>query len=160
MAWCRVSASLVATYRFSVVSSDTVHSGPPVDGLEDRVELAARNFQLHCVPHSKSSYLYILIHDMKTIISECRKLGVGVAMFSNDLTETMNAIMKGIYLQHSSRGGSSATEYGLGEAFALRQTILHVFLLNHVHLEAHGVQRPCTSRRASLDRSIQKPKWT
>ena len=81
-------------------------------------------------------------------------------MFSNDLTETMNAIMKGIYLQHSSRGGGSATEYGFGEAFALRHTILHVFLLNHAHLEAHGVPRPCTSRLASLDRSIQKPKWT
>ena len=115
------------------------HSGPPVDGLEDRVELAARNFQLHCVPHSKSSYLYSLIHDMKTIISKCRNLGVGVAMFSNYLTETMNAIMKGMNLQHSGRGGGSATEDVLGEAFALRQTILLVFLLNHAHLEAHGV---------------------
>ena len=108
------------------------------------MELAARNFQLHCVPNSKSSYLYILIHDMKTIISECSNLGVGLAMFSNDLTETVNAIMKGIYLQHSSRGGCSATEYGLGEAFVLRQTILHVFLLNHAHLEADGVPGPCT----------------
>ena len=124
------------------------------------MELAARNVQLHCVPHSKSSYLYILIHDMKTIISECRNLRVGVAMFSNDLTETMNAIMKGIYPQHSSRGGGSATEYGLGEAFALTQTILHVFLLNYAHLEAHGVPRPCTSRLASLDCPIQKPKWS
>ena len=97
---------------------------------------------------------------MKTIISECRNLGPGAAMFSNDLTETMNAIMKGIYLQHSSRGGGSATEYGLGEAFALRQTILHVFLLNHAHLEAHGVPRRCTSRLVSLHCSIQKPKWT
>ena len=97
---------------------------------------------------------------MKTIIRECRNLGVGLAMFSNDLTETMNAIMKGIYLQHSSSGGSSATEYGLGQSFALRQTILHVFLLNHAHLEAHGVPQPCTSHLASLDRSIQKPKWT
>ena len=95
---------------------------------------------------------------MKSIISECCNLGVGLVMFSNNLTETMNAIMKGIYLQHSSRGGGSATEYGLGEAFALRQTILHGFLLNHAHLEAHGVPRPCTSRLASLDRSIQKPK--
>ena len=102
----------------------------------------------------------LLVHDMKTIISECRNFGVGVVMFSNDLTETMNAIMKRIYLQHSSRGGVSATEYGLGEAFALRQSILHVFLLNHAHLKAHGVPRPCTSRLASLDRSIQKPKWT
>ena len=129
-------------------------------GLEDQVELAARNFRLHCGPHSKSSYLYILIHVKKTIITECRNLGVGLAMFSNDLTETMNAIMKGIYLQHSSRGGGPATEYGLGEAFALRQTSLHVSLLNHAHLEAHGVPRPCTSRLASLDRSIQNPKWT
>ena len=135
-------------------------SGPPVEGLEDRVELAARNFQWHCVSNSKSSYLYILIHDMKTIISECRNFGVGLAMFSNDLTETMNAMMKGIYLQHSSRAGGSATEFRLGEAFALRQTTLHVVLLNHAHLEAHGVPRPCTSRLASLDRSIQKPKWT
>ena len=135
------------------------HSEPPVDGLEDRVELAARNFQLHCVPNPKLSYLYILIHDMKTIISECRNLGVGLAMFSNNLTETMNAIMKGIYLQHSSRGGGSATEYGFGEAFALSQTILHVFLSNHAYLDAHGVPRPCTSRLASLDRSMQKPKW-
>ena len=136
------------------------HSGPPVDSLEDQVELASRNFQLHCVPHSESLSLYILIHDMKTIISECRNLGVGFVMFSNDLTETMNAILKGIYLQHSSRGGGSATEYELGEAFALRQTILLVFLLNHAHMEAHGVPGPCTSRLASLDRSIQKPKWT
>ena len=106
------------------------------------MELAARNFQLHCVPHSESSYLYILIDDMKTIISECRNLGLGLAMFSNDMTETMNAIMNGIYPQHSSRGGGSATEYGLDEAFALRQTILHVFLLNLAHLEAHGHYDP------------------
>ena len=154
------SAADEAVRQLGEVLRQLYHSGPPVDGLEDRVELAARNFQLHCVPNSKSLYLYILIHDMKTIISECRNLGVGVAMFSDDLTETMNAIMKGIYLQHSSRGGGSETEYGLGEAFALRQTILRVFLLNHAHLEAHGVPRPCTSRLASLDRSIQKPKWT
>ena len=154
------SAADEAVRQLGEVPREPYHSGPPVDGLEDRVELAARNFQLHCVPHSKSSYLYILIHDMKTIISECGNLGVGVARFSNDLTETMNAMMKGIYLQHSSRGGGSATEYGLGEAFSLRQTILHVFLLKHAHLEAHGVPRPCTSRLASVDRSIQKPKWT
>ena len=154
------SAADEAVRQLGEVLRELYHSGRPVDGLEDRVEPAARNFQLHCVPHSKLSYLYILIHDMKTIISECRNLGVGLALFSNDVTETMNAIMKGIYLQHSSRGVGFATEYGLGEAFALRQTILHVFLLNHAHLEAHGVPRPCTSRLASLDRSIQKPKWT
>ena len=154
------SAADEAVRQLGEVLRELYHSGPPVDGLEDRVELAARNFQLHCVPHSKSSYLYILIHDMRTIISECRKLGVGVAMSSNDLTETMNATMKGIHLQHSSRGGGSATEYGLGEAFALRQSILYVFLLSHAHLEDHGVPRPCTSRLASLDLSIQKPKWT
>ena len=151
----RRSAADEAVRQLGEVLRELYHSGPPVDGLEDRVELASRNFQLHCVSHSKSSYLYILIHDMKTIISKCRNLGVGLAMFSNDLTETMNAIMRGVYFQHSSRGGGSATEYGLSEAF-----VLHVFLLNHAHLEAHGVPRPCTSRLASLDRSIQKPKWT
>ena len=154
------SAADEAVRQVGEVLRELSHSGPPVDGLEDQVELAVRNFQLHCVPHSKSSYLYILIHDTKTIISECRNLGVCLAMFSNDLTETMNAIMKGIYLQHSSTGGGCATEYGLGEAFALRQTSLHVFSLNHPHLEAHSVPRPCTSRLASLDRSIQKPQWT
>ena len=154
------SAADEAVRQLREVLRQLYHSGPPVDGLEDRVELAARNFQLHCVPNSKSSYLYIRVHDMKTIISECRNWGVGLAMFSNDPAETMNAIMKGIYLRHSSRGGGSATEYRLGEAFALSQTILHVFLLNHAHLEAHGVPRPCTSPLASLDRSIQKPKWT
>ena len=154
------SAADEAVQQVGEVLRELYHSGPPVDGVEDEVELAARNFQLHCVFHSKWSYLYILIHDMKTIISECCNLGVSVAMFSNDLTETMNAIMKGIYLQHSSRGVGSATQYGLGEAFALRQTILHVFLLNHAHLEAHGVPRPCTSHVASLDGSIWKPKWT
>ena len=154
------SAADEAVRQLGEVLRQLYHSGPPVDRLEDQVELAARNFQLHCVPNSKSSYLYTLIHDMKTIISECCNLGVGLAMFSNDLTETMNSFMKGIYLQHSSRGLGSATEYGLGEAFAQRQAILHVFLLNHAHLEAYGVPRPCTSRLASLDRSMEKPKWT
>ena len=154
------SAADQAVRQLGEVPRELYHSGPPVDGLEDRVELGAGNFQLHCVPHSKSPYLYILIHDMKTIISKCRNLGVGLTMFSNNLTETMNAIMKGIYLQHSSRGVGSATDYEWGEAFALRQTIVHVFLLNHAHLEAHGVPRPCTSRLVSPDCSIQKPKWT
>ena len=108
------SAADEAVRQLGEVLRELYHSRPPVDSLEDRVELAARNFQLHCVPHSKSSYLYILIHDMKTIMSECRNFRVGLAMFSNNLTETMNAIMKGIYLQHSSRGGCSATEYRLG----------------------------------------------
>ena len=149
------SAADEAVRQLGELLLEVHHSAPPVDGLEDRVELAARNFQLHSVPHSKASYLYIPIHDMKIIISECRNLGVGVAMSSNDLTETMNAITLGIYLQHSSRGAGSATE-----AFALRQTILHLISLDHAHLEMHGVPRPCTSRLASLDRSTQKPKWT
>ena len=154
------SAADEAVRQLGEVLREMYHSGPPVDGCEDRVELAARNFQLHCVPHSKSSHLYILIQDIKSIISECRNLGVGLAMFPNNLAETMNAIMKGIYLQHSSREGGFATENGWGEAFALRQTILYVFLLNPPHLEGHGMTRPCTSRLASLDRSIQKPKRT
>ena len=154
------SAADEAVRQLGEVLRELYHSGAPVDGFEHRVELAARNFQLHCVPHYKSSYLYILIHDMKTIISECRNLRVGVAMFSNNLKETVNAIMKGKHLQQSSRGAGSAREYGFGKASALRQTILHVFLLNHAHLGAHGVPRPCTSRLASLDRSIQKPNWT
>ena len=99
----------------------------------------------------KIPYLYILIHDMKAIISERRNLGVGLAMFS------MNAILKGIFLQHSSRGGGGATEHGLGEALALWQTLL----LDHTHLEAHGVPRPCTSLLATLDQALlRKIKWT
>ena len=59
------SAADEAVRQLGEVLRELYHSGPPVDGLEDQVELAARNFQLHCVPHSKSSYLYILTHDMK-----------------------------------------------------------------------------------------------
>ena len=80
------------------VPQEMYHSCPPVDGLEDRVEVAAGEFQSHCVPKSKSSYLYILILDMSPIISECCNLGIGLAMFCNDLSETMNAIMKRVYL--------------------------------------------------------------
>ena len=79
---------------------------------------------------------------MKDIISQCRNLGVGFAMISNDLTETMNAIMKATVLQHSSRGGGGATVYGMAEILALRKTLLHAFLLNHAHLEAYGVPQP------------------
>ena len=63
------SAADEAVRQLGEVLRVLYYSRPPVDGSEERVELAARNFQLHCVPHSKSSYLYNLIHDMKTIIS-------------------------------------------------------------------------------------------
>ena len=43
------------------VGRELYHSAPPVDGV---VEQARWIFPLHCVPQSKSSYLYILINDV------------------------------------------------------------------------------------------------
>ena len=68
---------------------------------------------------------------MKAIIRKCFNLGFRLIMFGNDLTETMNAIMKAVFLQNSSRGGVAATEWGLGEALALTWTLLQGFPLCH-----------------------------
>jgi hypothetical protein len=92
-----------AVLELGRVFSMLYHTEPPTDpSVPDRVAAAARDFRTHCAPTSGSSYLHILEHDIPWLL---RRLPVGMGMFSNDLTETLNAVIKNIYLHYSSRGG-------------------------------------------------------
>ena len=79
----------------------------------------------------------MLRHDFPDMLRALR--GVGLGMYSNDVTESANALMKQIYIGFTNRWGGIVPSK---EYTALRQTSQYLFMLQHSHILAHGKPLP------------------
>ena len=99
---------------------------------------AAQAFRRVVAPQSMSNYLFFLEEDADWLLEELRKRGpYGFAMFSGDVLETFNRLLKVAFNDHSNRGAQwEAGEVGALEALGdvLRQVMEWVFLWFHVPL--------------------------
>ena len=87
----------------------------------------------------------MLEHDFPDVLRALR--GFGLGMYSNDVTESVNAPMKQIYIPFKNQGGRIV---GSKKYTALGQTLQHLFMLHHSHIVAHGKPRPTMRVNAVL----------
>ena len=77
---------------------------PPRGDL--RAAEVARAYRAHCCKEAcQSNYLLYLEEDVTEAVANARRLGVGLAAVCADVVESLNAILKHAYNDHSGRGG-------------------------------------------------------
>ena len=77
---------------------------PPRGDL--RAAEVARAYRAHCCKEAcQSNYLLYLEEDVTEAFANARRLGVGLGAVCADVVESLNAILKRAYNDHSGRGG-------------------------------------------------------
>ena len=77
---------------------------PPRGDL--RAAEVARAYRAHCCKEAcQSNYLFYLEEDVTEAVANARRLGVGLGAVCADVVESLNAILKRAYNDHSGRGG-------------------------------------------------------
>ena len=85
----------------------------------------ARAYRAHCCKEAcQSSYLLYLEEDVTEAVANTRRLGVGLGAVCADVVESLNAILKRAYNDHSGRGGGGGaggnpTRAGGGGSFTI-----------------------------------------
>ena len=80
---------------------------PPRGDL--RAAEVARAYRAHCCKEAcQSNYLLHLEEDDTEVLADARRLGVGLGAVCADVVESLNAILKRAYNDHSGRGGGDA----------------------------------------------------
>ena len=72
----------------------------------------ARAFRRHCTVGTTSWYLLSLEHDVDTMLQNLKPFGM--AMFSGDISESINHFLKHGHNEHSNRGGGGLSGGGGG----------------------------------------------
>ena len=111
-------------------------------------------FREHCAPGFVSYYLRCLEEDADRLLEDMWRFGM--AMFSDDIVESMIRFLKQTFSKHSARGGGKQKATGQSargrleasldsDADALGQVLQWVFLYFHIHLHQLDVVRhvPC-----------------
>ena len=75
--------------------------------------------------------------------------GVGSGMYLNDMTESLHALMKQIYI-HFTNHEPRTSIVAFKEYAALRQMLQYLCMLHQSHIVAHGKPRPTMSENAVL----------
>ena len=114
-------------------------------------------FQEHCLAPGKAGhYISLLNHDFDLLMA--RIFPFGLAMFCNDVIESLNRFFKLAYNEHSNRGGGRFADSGVDEESGLPnkhfdaqgavlvQCFQWVFLYFDIHLVVHGQPRPKVGR--------------
>ena len=66
----------------------------------------ARAYRLRCCKAGcQSNYLFYLEEDVTLAVANAARLGVGLAAVCADVVESLNAILKRAYNDHTTRGG-------------------------------------------------------
>ena len=76
------------------------------------------NFRTHIAPTSASHYLYFFEFVCPTLLPKIGKFGLGI--FCQDSAESLNHLLKNIFLTMSNRGGSTQVDATLPLALAHR----------------------------------------
>ena len=65
-----------------------------------------RTYRLHCCKAAcQSNYLFYLEEDVRLAVANAARLGVGLGAVCADVVESLNAILKRAYNDHTARGG-------------------------------------------------------
>ena len=126
----------------------------------------AAAFREHCAPRSESHYLLFLEEDANRLLEDIWPFSR--AIFSNNIVESRNKLLKRAFNEHSARGGgkqkaTGQSACGRPEAFVdldadARQVLQWVFLYFYIHLHQHDAvcHVPCVPR-ASLESVPHSP---
>ena len=122
----------------------------------------ARDFRRHCTVGRASWYVLSLEHDVDIILQNIKPFGL--AMFSGDISESINRFVKQGRNEHSNRGGGGACPVeGVDEVSGRQWSAIHreanvqaqcmtwLFAYVDVSSVVHGGPRsqvPCSSRDA------------
>ena len=102
----------------------------------------ARYFRTHCCVNRGGgpNYLYILEHDIPRLADMLHGLGMGLGMFSQDIAESLNRLLKDYFINYTARGGGGdGGPAGLeGKLRALRQAWERLFLEFDLPLYVNG----------------------
>ena len=83
---------------------DLYSDTPPRADL--RAAEVARAYRLHCCKAAcQSNYLFYLEEDVTLAVANAARLGVGLGAVCADVVESLNAILKRAYNDHTARGG-------------------------------------------------------
>ena len=120
---------------------------------------AARAYRLHCYKAAcQLNHLFYFEVDVTLAVANAAKLGVGLGAVCADVVESLTAILKGAYNDHTARGGRG----GMLGAMALQpevKVVLRVwewwFLKSHLPLRHHGAPHtvPCTMAKLMATQS-------
>ena len=130
----------------------------------------ARDFRRHCTAGTASWYLLILEQDVDTLLQNIKPLGL--AMFSRDISESINPFPKHVHNEHINRGGVGCRVEGVDEVSRRKLSAIHkeanvqaqcmtwLFAYFDVSWVVHGGSRsqvPCLGRDAMEVRRGQGP---
>ena len=83
---------------------DLYNDTPPLNDLG--VSVVARQDHAHCCKAAcPSNYLLYLEEGVTTAVANAARLGVGLGAVCADVVESLNAILKRAYNNHTARGG-------------------------------------------------------
>ena len=115
-----------------------------------RAAEVARAYRLHCCKAGcQSNYLFYLEEDVTLGVANAARLGVGLGRVCVDVVESLNAILKGAYNDHTVRGGGGGRMPGAmaleREAEVVLQAWEWWFLKFDLPLQHHGAPHtaPC-----------------
>ena len=100
------------------MASGGCHAGPP-PGLvlrhpDLRAPEVARADRLHCCKAAcQSNSLFYLEEDVTLAVGNAARLGIGLGAVCADVVESLNAILKRAYNDHTACGGRNAGGYGI-----------------------------------------------
>ena len=128
---------------------------PPCGDL--REAKVARAYRAHCCKEAcQSNYLLYLGEDVTEAVANARRLGVGLGAVCTDVVESLNAILKRAYNDHSGRGvgmpGAMQLERGRGVVWQVWEWWFSKFdlpLRNYGSLHT----APCTMAKLMVTRS-------
>ena len=134
---------------------DLYSDTPPRAGL--RAAEVARAYRLHCCKAGcQSNYLFYLEEDVTLAVANAARLGVGLGAVCADVVESLNAILKRAYNNHTARGGempgATALEW---EAEVVLQVWEWWCLKFDLPLQHHGSPHtaPCTMAKLMATQS-------
>ena len=83
----------------------------------------ARDFRRHCTAGTSSWYLLSLEQDVDTMLKNIKPFGL--AMFSGDISESINRFLKHGHNEHSNRGGGGCRVEGVDEVSGRQLSAIH-----------------------------------
>ena len=128
---------------------------PRGDLVETKV---TRTYRAHCCKEAcQSNYLLYLEEEVTEAVANARRLGIGLGAVCADVVESLNAILKRAYNDHSGRGGGGmpgATELER-EVEVVSQVWEWWFLKVDLPLRTYGTLHtaPCTMAKLMATRS-------
>ena len=124
-----------------------------------RADLAAQvaRYRLYCCEAGcQSNYLFYLEEDVTLVVADTARLGVGLGAVCADVVESLNAILKRTYNDHTARRGGMPGATALErEAEVVLQVWKWCFSTFDLPLQHHGAPHtaPCTMAKLMATQS-------